>query len=45
MNSNISPEQNAEAMSDITREQVIEAANRVHLDTVFFLKAKGGDAQ
>ncbi len=45
MNSNISPEQNAQAMSDITREQVIEAANRVHLDTVFFLKAKGGDAQ
>ena len=45
MNSNISPEQNAEAMSGITREQVIEAANRVHLDTVFFLKAKGGDAQ
>lgn len=45
MNSEVSPHQNAEAMSNITREQVIEAANRVHLDTVFFLKAKGGDAQ
>ena len=45
MNSEVSPHQNAEAMSNITREQVVEAAKRVHLDTVFFLKAKGGDAQ
>ena len=44
-NSNISPDENADAMTRITREEVIEAANRVHLDTVFFLKAKGGDAQ
>ena len=45
MNSNVSPQQNANAISDITREQVIEAARRVKLDTVYFLKAKGGDAQ
>ena len=44
-NSNISPDENADAMARTTREEVIEAANRVHLDTVFFLKAKGGDAQ
>lgn len=45
MNSSISPEENARLVSEVTREQVVEAAQRVQLDTVFFLKAKGGDAQ
>jgi len=45
MNSSVSPEENAEALSQVTRQQIVEAARQVSLDTVYFLKAKGGDAK
>ena len=45
MGSNASPAQEVELMSKITKEQVVAAANKVTLDTVYFLTSKGGENQ
>ena len=39
------PEEAAAAMGDITREEVIAAAQKVTLDTVYFLASKGGEKE
>ncbi len=44
MGSSASPAQEAELMSKITKEQVVAAANKVTLDTVYFLTSKGGES-
>ena len=33
----------AEKISQVTREQVIEAANKVSIDTVYLLKGEGAE--
>lgn len=38
-----SPEDEARAMEQVTRKQIIDAAKQVTLDTVFFLAAKAGE--
>ncbi len=46
MNSDISPEENAKAINNVTKEQIVQAAREVHLDTVYFLTdEKGGDTE
>ena len=39
------PEEAAAAMGDITREEVVAAAQKVTLDTVYFLASKGGEKE
>ena len=39
------PEEAAAAMAGITREEVIAAAKKVTLDTVYFLASKGGEKE
>ncbi len=36
------PEQLARRLEQVTKEQVVAVAGRIHLDTIYFLKGKGG---
>ncbi len=44
MNSNVSPQENAREIDRVTREQIIQAALGVKLDTVYFLADEKGGA-
>ena len=37
------PEQLAARLEQVTKEQVVAVAGRMHLDTVYFLKGKGAE--
>lgn len=41
----VAPEEEVEAISRVTREEVIASAKRVTLDTVYFLAAKPGESE
>lgn len=47
MNNSLTPAKMLQKISEVTKEQIIDAANKVALDTVFFLKGtgNGGDVQ